>query len=104
MAETCRLSFLLTAVYFLLGRGREEARAVLDGLEERFDHLGAAVVAAELFELAEPEVEPLEGGVGRVVRRAAQVAEVLHQDERAVRLAARELRVLGQLAQHARTR
>src|ERR1700749_2139895 len=68
-------------------RSIPEALAVLLRGEERLDHLGALEVAAEVFELLEPEVVAVEVRVRRVVGRAAQVAEVLHQDEGGVRLA-----------------
>src|SRR5215210_6166773 len=73
-----------------------EALAVLGGFEERLDHLGAHEVAAVVVELAEPEVEAVEVSLlfGRVVGVAPEVAEVLHQDERARALLLLELRVV----------
>src|SRR5215212_364892 len=75
-----------------------EARAVFDGLKERLDHLGADIVAVEVVELLEPEVEA--GGVGV----AAQIAEVLHLHEGAVELGADEGVLLNHLEEHARAR
>src|ERR687896_197196 len=74
-----------------------EPLPVLDGGDERLDHLGAAVVAAELFELREPEVEAVEvePRLRRVVGVALEVAEVLHEDELAVELGPVERSALG---------
>jgi hypothetical protein len=69
--------------------------------DERLDHLGVDEVAAKLIELREPEVVAREVCVGRVVRVAAQVAEVLHQDEGAVELVALKVGVLGKLPETA---
>src|SRR5215204_6996097 len=91
---------LLTTVYSIL---RREARAVFDGVEEGFDHLGLDEVAVKLVELVEPELPAAEVRVLRVVGVAPQVAEVLHQDEGAVLLARAQVGVLGHLAQDART-
>src|SRR5215213_3331348 len=73
-----------------------EALAVLGGFEECLDHLGAYEVAAVVVELAEPEAEAVEVALllGRVVGVAAQVAEVLHQHERARALLLLKLRVV----------
>src|SRR5215207_7994280 len=49
-----------------------EAAAVLGGGEEGSDHLGLLVVAAELVELAQPELVAGQVGVGRLVRVSAQ--------------------------------
>src|SRR2546423_14855983 len=69
-----------------------EPLAVLRGRDEGLDHLGLDEVSAEGVELVEPEVVP--GCVGV----AAQVSEVLHQDEGAVELGVCEGRVLGHAA------
>src|SRR3712207_2773635 len=61
-----------------------EPPAVLDGVDERLDHLGAAVVAPELFELREPEPPPGEVHVGGRVGVAPEVAVELHQHEGSV--------------------
>src|SRR3954452_15099352 len=52
-----------------------EAVSILVRREESLDHLCAHEVAAELFELREPEVEAARVGV------APEIAEILHQDE-----------------------
>src|ERR1700749_2382922 len=77
-----------------------EALAVFVRSDEGFDHLGGDEVAVELFELAEPEVVAVkvESHLRRVVGVAAEVAEVLHEDQRAVLLARRDLRVLDDRA------
>src|ERR1700755_708229 len=78
-----------------------EALAVFGRGDEGFDHLGGDEVAVEVVELLEPEVVALEVQVRlrRRVRVATQVAEVLHEDERAVLLAPCELVVLDDLTQ-----
>src|SRR5215212_10218651 len=58
---------------------RAEAPAVLVGVEERLDHLGVDVVAAEDVELREPVVVAVPARVWPLVRVPPQVAEVLHQ-------------------------
>src|SRR5215210_682420 len=73
-----------------------EAVTVLYRVDERLDHLGAAVVAAELFELREPEVVAGEVRVRPRVRVAPEETEVLHQHEGAVRLAPLERLLLGE--------
>src|SRR5215213_2804522 len=85
-------------------RSLPETLAVLVRREERLDHLRALKVAAEVFQLLEPEVVAVEVRVGRVVGRAPQVAEVLHQHERGVRLALVERAVLQDEPQGARAR
>src|SRR5215204_3688403 len=77
-----------------------EAALVLGRVEERLDHLGPLEVAAELFELREPEVEAREVRVRRVVRVSSEIPEVLHQHEGSVELALPEGGVLDDLAQH----
>src|SRR5215204_404253 len=52
---------------------RPEALTVLDGGDERLDHLGVDEVAVELVELREPEVIAVEVRVRRLVRRAPQI-------------------------------
>src|SRR5215204_3375973 len=76
-----------------------EAALVLGRVEERLDHLGPLEVAAELFELGEPELEAREVRVRRVVRVPPQIAEVLHQHEGPVELPLPEGGVLDDLAQ-----
>ena len=61
-----------------------EPLPVLAGPDEGFDHLSVDEVAAVLFELPEPEVITSVVRVLWVVRVAPQVAEILHQDERAI--------------------
>src|SRR5437588_6639765 len=76
-----------------------EALPVFTRTEERFDHLGSFVITVELVELREPK---LITGVIRIrwrVRIASQVAVELHQHKRAVEFRAREIRMLGNLAQ-----
>src|SRR5688500_19026198 len=70
-----------------------EAAPVLVRGEESLDHLGRDEVAAELVELAQPEVEAREVGVAPLVGVAPQIAEVLHQHEGAVELPPREVGV-----------
>src|ERR1043165_3416129 len=82
------------------GLALAEARAVLGRLDEGVHHLGLVVVAAELFELREPEVVAGEIRVGAAVRVTSEVAEVLHQDEGAVGLLLDERGVLGDLPEH----
>src|SRR6184192_508620 len=81
---------------------KAEAVAVLRRDEERLDHLGGLEVAAELVKLREPELPAGEIRVGRVVGVAPEVSEVLHEDEGAVLLVAREGRVLGDLPEYER--
>jgi hypothetical protein len=71
-----------------------EPALVLVRGDERLDHLRLDEVSVELVELREPKVEAREVRVGRFVRRAPQVAEVLYQDKRFRELSALELRVL----------
>src|SRR5215210_1518497 len=70
-------------------RLRLEALAVLDGLDERLDHLGRTEVAVEIVELLQPEVIAHEARVGvpveaHVVRVPTQIPEILHQHEGAI--------------------
>src|ERR1041385_1787347 len=76
---------------------RAEALAVLGRGDEGFDHLRRDVVSIEGVQLREPEVVALEveRRFGRGVRVSLQVAEVLHEHERAVLLLRVERRVLG---------
>src|ERR1044072_7334473 len=77
-----------------------EARAVLGRLNEGAHHLGLVVVAAELFELREPEVVAGKIRVGAAVRVTSQVAEVLHEHEGAVGFLPDERGVFGDLPEH----
>src|ERR671913_33020 len=77
-----------------------EPLAVLNRVDEGAHHLRVNEVAVELVELREPEVVAVEVRVGRVVRVAPEVAEVLHQDEGAVEFEGAELGAVGDLAEH----
>src|SRR2546425_3227210 len=79
---------------------RTEASAVFSGINERSNHFGGDVVAVELVELREPEVEAGEVQVGRSVGISSQVADVLHEHEGAVEFALLQQQVLGDLHQH----
>src|SRR5436190_17018557 len=78
---------------------RTEALSVFTRSDERFDHLGSFEIAVELVELGEPKFITRVIRVRWRVRIASQVAVELHQHERAVEFRAREIRMLGNLAQ-----
>ena len=78
---------------------RTEALPVFTRTEERFDHLGSFVITVELVELREPKLITGVIGIRWSVRIASQVAVELHQHKRAVEFRAREIRMLGNLAQ-----
>ena len=73
--------------------------AVFGGGDESLDHLGLPEVAAERVEFAQPEVITVEVRVGRLVRVASEVADVLRQHERLRELARGEVSVLSHLPQ-----
>jgi hypothetical protein len=52
------------------------------------------------IQLGEPEVIPIEVHIWRIVRPAAQIAEVLHVDERTVKLACSKIPIVCDRTQH----
>src|SRR5947209_12337885 len=70
--------------------------------EKCLDHLRVLKVPAELVELREPELPAREVSVIAGVGVAAEVAEVLHQHERAVEFLPLYSRVLGHGPRHLR--
>src|SRR5947209_10226901 len=97
-------SFIPYSSSLIPSLSRAEPVPVLIRRDESLDHLSRVEVAAERVELGEPEVVATEVRVRRGVRVSLQVAEVLHQDEGAVRLRMREGLVLRHVAQRARAR
>src|SRR4030095_3734621 len=78
-----RLHYARGANGYLLG----ESLAVFGRLDKGLDHFGLHEVAAELIKFGEPKLIARIVRVGRTVRVAAQVPEVLHQHEGTVLLA-----------------
>src|SRR5581483_3051424 len=75
---------------------RSESAAVFSRADERLDHFRGDVVAVELIELRQPEVE------SRRVRIASQEPDVLHKDEHAIELGVAEASLLANLPQYGR--
>src|SRR5436853_552526 len=82
-----------------LPASRAKSLTVFARVNERLDHVGILEVAVELVELGQPEIVTRVIGVGSIIRIASQVAEVLHQDKRAVEFLLLQRRVLSYAAQ-----
>src|SRR5205823_1176311 len=82
---------------------RAEALAILARAEEGLDHLSRHVIAVELIELRQPEVESVQVAVRILARIASQVTEILHLHKSAIEFAAMECRILGDAQQRAPT-
>src|SRR5436189_5151568 len=65
-------------------RSRPEALPILSRSNKRLHHLGINVIAIELIQLRQPEIVAGVVSVGAAVWIAAEIAEELHQNERAV--------------------
>src|SRR6266567_5836353 len=61
-----------------------KALSILEGSNEGLYHLGSVEIAVELIQFRQPEIVPGIVIVLWIVRIAAQITEVLHQDESAV--------------------
>src|SRR5207237_10743301 len=81
-----------------------ETPAIFVRDEEGAHHLRLDEVAVEVVEFFQPEIVTVEAVIRRIVRVTAQVAEVLHQDERAVELLFYECLVLSHPSQRSGAR
>src|ERR1051326_380836 len=81
-----------------------EALAVFSRGNKRLDHLGSIIITVELIQLRQPEVVTNQVAIRRVVRIAAQIAEVLHQHKRAVEFSTGQSCILGDPPQNSATR